>query len=137
SAKAVDFLPLAGGELLAEGEGVRRTTGWMWFGGRDSIPPVSDPRTMLIDRGMLTQGFLDAEELAEIHTTGEQYDRYANRLHHINVQAGQTAEQAVEADRAARAAVKARKKAEAAQRKKDRAEAVARRKVTDIVVGGP
>ena len=39
----------------------------MWFGRRDIIPPVSDLRTKLIDRGMLTQGLLSAEELAEMH----------------------------------------------------------------------
>ena len=71
--------------MLAEGEDIRRTPGWMWFGRRDIIPPVTDARTLLIDRGMLTQGFLDAEELAEIHGTGLEWDKYANRFQHIQV----------------------------------------------------
>src|SRR5438105_3385748 len=45
-----DFLPINRDDLLKQGEEVRRTGGWMWFGRRDIIPPVSDPRTKLIDR---------------------------------------------------------------------------------------
>lgn len=131
-----DFLPITRDELLKQGEEVRRNTGWMWFGRRDMIPPVSDPRTKLIDRGMLTEGLLSAEELAEMHRVGDEWSKHANRLQHIQIQAGQSAEKAVEADRAARAAVKARKKAEAAERKRLQAEAVARRKATDIIFVG-
>src|SRR5438477_4692140 len=69
-----DFLPVSRGELLKGGEEVRRTTGWMWFGRRDIIPPASDLRTKLIDRGMLTQGLLTAEQSAEMHIVGEQHD---------------------------------------------------------------
>lgn len=131
-----DFLPIARDDLLKQGEEVRRTTGWMWFGRRDIIPPASDPRTKLIDRGMYTQGFLTPEELAEMHRVGEEWDKHANRLHHIQVKAGQSADAAVEADRAARAEIKARKKAEAAERKRQHTEAVAHRKATDIVFVG-
>jgi RNA-directed DNA polymerase len=108
----------------------------MWFGRRDMIPPASDPRTKLIDRGLLTQGYFSAEELAEMHRVGDEWSRHTNRLEHINVQAGQSADAAVEADRAARAALKAQKKAEAAERKKRHAEAVAHRKATDIIFVG-
>ena len=44
------------------------------FGRRDLIPPVIDPRTILIDRAMVGQGFITPEELAEIHKIGEQMD---------------------------------------------------------------
>jgi hypothetical protein len=132
-----DFLPIDRDNLLKQGEEVRRTTAWMWFGRRDIIPPVSDPRTKLIDRGMLTQGLLSAEELAEMHQVGDEWSRHANRVEHIQVQAARSAEAAVEADRAARAARKAQKKAEAAERKRRHAEAVARRKATDIVRASP
>ena len=130
--QASDFLPIARDDLLRQGEEVRRATGWMWFGRRDIVPPTSDPRTLLIDRGMLTQGLITAEELAAMHQTGDEWAQYANRLEQIQVKAGQSADAAVEADRAARAEVKARKKAEAAERKRLRAEAVAQRKATDI-----
>ena len=86
-----DFLPINRDDLLKQGEEVRRTTGWMWFGRRDIIPPVSDPRTKLIDRGMLTQGLVSAEELAEMHRVGDEWSKHANRLEHIQVQAGQAA----------------------------------------------
>jgi retron-type reverse transcriptase len=131
-----DFLPINRDELLKKGEEARRTGEWMWFGRRDMIPPTSDPRTLLIDRGMLTQGFLTADQLAEMHRVGDEWDKHANRVRHIDIKAGQSAEQAVEADRAARAEVKARKKAEAAERKRQRAEGVAHRKATDIIFVG-
>src|SRR5262249_54036382 len=83
-----------------------------------------------------TQGYLTAEELAEAHRVGDEWFKYANRLEHVKVQAGQTAETAVEADRARRAEIKARKKAEAAERKRQRAEAVARPQATDIIFVG-
>jgi RNA-directed DNA polymerase len=130
-----DFLPIERNQLLKEGEEARRA-GWMWFGRRDMIPPASDPRTKLIDRGMLTQGLLSAEELAEMHRVGDEWSKHANRLQHIQVQARQSAEAAVEADRAARAALKARKKAEAAERKQQHSAAVASRKATDIFFVG-
>src|SRR5688572_14213507 len=38
-----------------------------WFGRRDLIPPVSDERTALIDRGMVGLGLLTPEQLVEIH----------------------------------------------------------------------
>jgi retron-type reverse transcriptase len=122
--------------LVAGGEEVRRSTGWMWFGRRDIIPPASDPRTRLIDRGMLTQGLLTAEELAEMHAVGELRDQFANREQHLEIQAGLAAEQAVAADRAARQARKEQKKAAAAERERRRREAVAARKATDIAFAG-
>lgn len=134
--QSLEFLPISRDDLAKQAEEVRRTTGWMWFGRRDIIPPVTDPRTKLIDRGMLTHGFFTADELAEIHTVGEQYSKYADRETHLRVQAGKSAEEAIEADRAARAEIKARKKAEAAERDKRRAEAVAARKANDIIFVG-
>ncbi len=133
---AGDFLPITRDDLLKQGEDVRRTGGWMWFGRRDIIPPTSDPRTLLIDRGMLTQGFLTADQLAEMHRVGDEWTKHANRLDHIKIEAGRTADAAVEADRAGRAAVKVQKKAEAADRKQAHADGVARRKATDIVFVG-
>jgi RNA-directed DNA polymerase len=130
------FLPISRADLLKEGEQVRRTVGWMWFGRRDMIPPISDPRTLLIDRGMLTQGLLSENELAEMHRVGDEWTKYADRFAHIQIQAHQSGEQAVEADRAARAEIKAQKKAEALAKKKLHAEGVAHRKATDIIFVG-
>ncbi|HEX3148849.1 MAG TPA: reverse transcriptase family protein [Gemmataceae bacterium] len=133
--QASEFLPIHRDDLLKQAEQTRRT-GWMWFGRRDMIPPASDPRTMLIDRGMLTQGFLHADELAEMHGVGDEWERFGNRPQYIQRKAGESAEAAVQADRAARAEIKARKKAEAAEQKRLRAEAVAHYKANDIIFVG-
>lgn len=134
--KPSPFLPIARDEQLKQGEEIRRTTGWMFFGRRDLIPPASDPRTLLIDRGMVTQGMLKADELAEIHRVGDEHAKHANRLEQISIEAGKSAEEAVEADRAARAAIKERKKAEAAARKQKRAEEIEVRRSIDIIFVG-
>ena len=131
-----DFLPISRDELLAKAIEVRRTTGWMFFGRRDLIPPAEDPRTRLIDRGMVAEGYFTPEQLAEMHRVGDEHARHANRLEQIQVEAGKTAEQVVAADRAARAAVKARKKAEAAARREQRAAEIATRRATDIIFVG-
>ena len=131
-----DLLPIGRRELLREGEAVRRTAGWMFFGRRDLIPPADDPRTRLIDRGLLTEGILSADQLAELHRVGDEHARFADRLGRIDRVAGQTADEAVAADRAARAAVKAAKKAAAAERERVRADGVAQRRATDIIFVG-
>src|SRR5262245_33282567 len=51
-----DFLPMARDELRAAAKNVR--LGGAWFGRRDLIPPASDLRTKLIDRGMVAHGLL-------------------------------------------------------------------------------
>lgn len=130
------FLPINRDDLLKQGEDVRRTTGWMFFGRRDIIPPTADPRTLLIDRGIVTQGLATPERLEEWHRIGDEYSKYADRVQHAQVVAGQTADAAVAAEKAARAAVKAAKKAAAAEREKARAEAVAARKANDIIFVG-
>lgn len=134
--QAGDFLPIQRDDLLKQGEDVRRAGGWMWFGRRDMIPPTSDPRTLLIDRGMLTQGYLTGDQLAEMHRVGDEWSQHADRLQHIRVKAGQSAEAAVEADRAARAEIKQQKKAESAARHKAAADAIARRKTIYITFAG-
>lgn len=134
--QAGDFLPVNRAELLSKGADVRLTTGWMMFGRRDIIPPVTDQRTMLIDRGMLTQGIMTAEQLAEIHQTGEMWELHSKQVDQVHVKAGQSADAAVESDRAARAQVKAQKKALAARREKAKADAVTHRKATDIIFVG-
>ncbi|CAN5376757.1 hypothetical protein BH10PLA2_BH10PLA2_20240 [soil metagenome] len=130
--QASDFLPISRDDLLQGGKAIRGSGGWIWFGRRDLIPPTADPRTQLIDRGMLTQGLLTAEQLAEMHRIGDEHFRYANREHHIRIQAGKSAAEAVEADREARKALKTQKKAEAAERLRLRQLAIADRKTSDI-----
>src|SRR5437870_906682 len=65
-----------------------------WFGRRDLIPPVTDDRTALIDRGMVGLGLLTPEQLVEIHEVGVQMEKVRPDL----VQAGTIADEAVKLD---------------------------------------
>jgi retron-type reverse transcriptase len=134
---ASDFLPIARDELKAKAQATGRTLfNNVWFGRRDLIPPLDDERTKLIDRAMVTHGFLSPEELAEIHRVGLEMDRVRPAEQAIQYQAALEGEAAVQADRAERARIKAAKKAEAAERKRLHAERVAHRKATEIVYLG-
>ena len=42
-----------------------------WIGRVDTIPPQSDERTALIDRGLILRGLLTEKQIAEIHTVGD------------------------------------------------------------------
>jgi retron-type reverse transcriptase len=123
------FAPLTGDQLkrrsLLVGGSLFRNP---WFGRRDLIPPVSDSRTALIDRGMVGVGLLTPEQLVEIHEVGAQMERLKPDL----IQAGSIADAAVQQDAEERKQLKERKKAEAAECKRKHAEDVARRKLTDI-----
>ncbi|HYO10937.1 MAG TPA: reverse transcriptase family protein [Tepidisphaeraceae bacterium] len=126
------FQPITGQQASQEARGV----GWSWasafFGRRDIIPPADDPRTSIIDRGMVGRGLITPEELVEIHAIGRQMDEVRPNLAH----AVDAADRAARDDKEARAKLKEQKKAEAAERKRLHAEAVARRKATDIVFLG-
>ncbi|HWI59694.1 MAG TPA: RNA-directed DNA polymerase, partial [Bacillota bacterium] len=119
---------------------VRRRARWQvgsllrnpWFGRRDLIPPASDERTALIDRGMVGLGLLTPEQLVEIHTIGAQMDKLRPDL----AQAASIAEAAVKLDEQERKKRREQKKAEAAERQRRHIEEVARRRQTDIVFLG-
>lgn len=132
---AADYLPITRDELMKAAQDRNLLSG-PWLGRRDVIPPADDPRTRLIDRAMVTNGFISPEQLAEIHAVGAEMDRARLTLATLEHQAAMAGEAAVQADRQARAELKARKKAEAAERGRRRAEAVARRKAEDIVFLG-
>jgi retron-type reverse transcriptase len=128
------FAPLSPEQLRRRARGMGRFTFLSnpWFGRRDLIPPVSDERTAMIDRGMVGAGFLTAEQLVEIHEVGAQMDKLRPDLVH----AGTIADEAVKLDEAERKRRKERKQAEAAERKKRHAEDLVRRKQSDIVFLG-
>jgi retron-type reverse transcriptase len=113
-----------------------RRGGNPWFGRRDLIPPADDPRTLLIDRALVSNGLLSPEQLAEIHKVGTEMERYRTDLEAIQRQAHTQDEAAVQADRARRAELKKQKKAEAEERKRHRAAAIAERRATDILFLG-
>ena len=134
---AGDFLPIGREELKskarASGRGLLSN---VWFGRRDLIPPADDERTKLIDRALVTHGFLTPEALAEIHRVGDEMEKARPSEVRIQHQVAQAGEAAVQAERAERARIKAEKKAEAAERLRLRAEEVAHRHATDIVFLG-
>src|SRR5438477_9204521 len=99
-----------------------------WWGRTDTIPPGDDVRTKLIDRALVTRGYLTPEQLVEIHRVGDlmllkKGDETMLR---------QEARRAVAASKEERAALKAEKKRQAEERRQARSAAVARRKATEI-----
>jgi retron-type reverse transcriptase len=128
---AADYLPITR-EEIKQAAGGRSLFGNVWFGRRDLIPPADDPRTALIDRGMVAQGLITPEQLAEVHSVGAEMDRLRPTRESIEHQAAMAGEAAVQAEREQRARIKARKQAEAAERKRQRAADVADRRANDI-----
>ena len=117
----------AGGTLLVN----------LYATGRTSIiPPASDPRTLLIDRGMVGHGLITPEQLAEIHRIGEAMETVSADYAAAYRRTAAAVEQAVTLDREARKALKEQKRAAAAERRTAHAKAVARRRATDIVFLG-
>jgi retron-type reverse transcriptase len=107
-----------------------------WIGRVDTIPPASDERTAVIDRGLVLRGLLTPEQLAEIHRVGDLWLRHHEAARLAETAAASTAEAAVEELRRKRAALKAEKKREAEVRRRERADATARRRAEDVVYLG-
>ena len=114
-----------------------------WIGRTDTIPPQSDERTALIDRGLILRGLLTEQQIAEIHQVGDQWQKYASfwrRTQRARFDAHQvaakTADAAIAEQRRQRIARKAEQKRLAAERERKRVESVARRRVEDIVFLG-
>lgn len=131
--------PLDAGEILGlSKEDMRRRAlrinpyQTAWIGRVDTIPPQSDERTALIDRGLILRGLLTEEQLQEIHRVGDLWLMHHDAVRMARIAASKSVDDALaELDRQ-KQALKARKKAEAAEKKKRRAEEVARRRQEDI-----
>ncbi|WP_143544170.1 reverse transcriptase family protein [Rhodopirellula sp. MGV] len=128
---APSLLPISRKELLA---GAKSINLWSspWFGRRDVIPPIDDPRTLLIDRAMITAGLITPEELARIHEVGAQMDRYRPDELLMRHQANRAGRDAVAEDRRAKAERKAAKKAESEAKRQRRREEIEIRRATRI-----
>lgn len=107
-----------------------------WIGRTDVIPPISDQRTALIDRGLMLRGLLTAEQLEEIHRIGDLWLARSRQFKHLDEVATAKGDAAVAALRAERAARKEQKRRESAERARQRVEAVALRTSEDIVFLG-
>ncbi|MGC4093832.1 MAG: reverse transcriptase family protein [Polyangiaceae bacterium] len=107
-----------------------------WIGRVDTIPPQSDERTALIDRGLILRGLLSREQIREIHRVGDLWLKHHDAVRLAEALAKQKGDQAVAEERAARDAKKAQKKKEAAERREALRQAIAHRKATDIIYAG-
>lgn len=107
-----------------------------WIGRVDVIPPASDERTALIDRGLVLRGLLTQEDIDEIHRIGDLWLETHDAARTADVLGKKTADEAIEARRLERAKKKAAKKGEARRKKAARAEAIAQRRATDVIFLG-
>ncbi|MBI2898595.1 MAG: RNA-directed DNA polymerase [Planctomycetes bacterium] len=126
-----DFLPISDKELHAKAatEEVRTSP---WWGRTDTIPPADDARTKLIDRALVTRGYLTPEQLEEIHQVGDLM--LLKKGDEAMVR--QEAKRAVERRKEERAARKAEMKRLAEERRRAHAAEVASRRATDILFLG-
>lgn len=108
-----------------------------WIGRTDTIPPQSDERTALIDRGLILRGLLTEKQITEIHEVGDLWLTYREGAKLAKIAAAKSVEQALLAIKQEREERKARRKAEAAERLARKKEEIARRKAEDIVYLGP
>jgi RNA-directed DNA polymerase len=107
-----------------------------WIGRVDTIPPQSDERTALIDRGLILRGLLTKEQIDEIHRVGDLWIRHHDAVSLARTLANAAAARAVEEERERRAAIKAEKQRQSAERAAARAKAIADRRANDIVFAG-
>jgi RNA-directed DNA polymerase len=126
-----EFEPISNQELREKSK-TSEVANSPWWGRTDTIPPGDDPRTKLIDRALVTRGYLTPEQLVEIHRVGDLM--LLKKGDAAGVRAA--ADRAVVQSKEDRAALKAEKKRQAEERKRARAEAVAKRKANDIIFLG-
>ena len=107
-----------------------------WIGRVDTIPPQSDERTALIDRGLILRGLLTEAQITEIHRVGDLWLRHHEAARLAATAAVKTAAKAIEDIRKEKAARKEEKKRLSAERKVRHAEDVTRRKAEDIIYLG-
>ncbi len=107
-----------------------------WIGRVDTIPPQSDERTALIDRGLILRGLLSEEQIDEIHRIGDLWLKHHDATTLATSVATKKADDAIAQLKKEKEAKKAEKKRLAAERKKKRAADVARRKAEDIIFLG-
>jgi retron-type reverse transcriptase len=107
-----------------------------WIGRVDTIPPQSDERTALIDRGLILRGLLTEQQITDIHRVGDLWIKHHDAASYARVAAAKSADAAIEALRREKLERKAKKKKEAADRKAKHIADVAHRKATDIIFLG-
>jgi RNA-directed DNA polymerase len=107
-----------------------------WIGRVDTIPPQTDERTALIDRGLILRGLLTQEQIQEIHRVGDEWLRVHESFRLAEALGKSKADEVLAEQKAARVARKERLRQEARLRKEERQQAILLRKATDIVFAG-
>ncbi len=107
-----------------------------WIGRVDTIPPQSDERTALIDRGLILRGLLTEVQITEIHRVGDLWLRFYEAEKLGQAMAQRSADAAIEQLRAEKAKQRAEKKRLAAEKEAARVAAVAKRRAEDIIYLG-
>src|SRR5688572_4967341 len=62
-----------------------------WIGRVDTIPPQTDERTALIDRGLILRGLLNERQIQEIHRIGDLWIEHHDSAWKIEQEAQQKA----------------------------------------------
>ncbi len=107
-----------------------------WIGRVDTIPPQSDERTALIDRGLLLRGYLTRKQLTEIHRIGDLWLRHREAAKLAEAAAQHSVDEWFAEKRRAKAVAKEAKRKESAERRAKLAAEVAKRRAEDIVFLG-
>jgi len=107
-----------------------------WIGRVDTIPPQSDERTAIIDRGLVLRGLLTEDDLVEIHKVGDEWLHHHEAVKLASAVAAKQADETIAALKQRKAEEKARKQKEAAERRARHVAEVARRRAEDIVFLG-
>ncbi len=135
--------PFAGGQSLGlSAEELRqramKIVPWRtpWIGRVDVIPPASDERTALIDRGLVLRGYFTEEEIAEFHRVGDLWLEHKDAASLAATRATKQALADLEALKQKKLEEKAAKKQAAAKRREELRAAIAKRRAEDIVFLG-
>lgn len=129
------FLGLSAAELRAKAMGTVLARGeWSWR--RDAIPPATDDRTALIDRGLVLRGLLTDAQLANLHAIGDEWLRHNDAEAYARAHAAGKGKRALEEDRAKRRERKEQLRREAEVKRAARGEEIRRRRDEDIVFLG-
>ncbi|MDP3153834.1 MAG: reverse transcriptase family protein [Archangium sp.] len=107
-----------------------------WIGRVDTIPPQSDERTALIDRGLILRGLLTEVQIAEIHRVGDLWLRFHDADRLATAAAAKTADDAIEQIREAKRKKREERKQAAEAKELARVEGVAKRRAEDIIYLG-
>ncbi len=107
-----------------------------WIGRVDTIPPQSDERTALIDRGLILRGLLTEVQIAEIHRVGDLWLRFHDADRLASAYAQKSADAAIDAIRAEKLKKREERKKASEAKEAARQAAVAKRKSEDIIFLG-